>query len=137
MEGVKVNTYYHSIRESTTNLQDLDPTKLVTMDNELAYSTIKPTTREQLVVMVKGLALHSGFRAIIPFADRNNKNLHSTCFTCCMGGVSGVRKVSSSCPFKVTYVKKLLETPFYVMSTAPTESFLRHNHPLPIEEYQQ
>ena len=84
--------------------------------------------------MVKSLALHSGFRAILPFADRNNRILASTSFTCCMGGMSSVRKVSSACPFKVTYIKRHDNDNFYLMSQSSNASFLRHNHPLPIDD---
>lgn len=84
------------------------------MDNELAYSTIKPRTRDELVLLVKNLALHSGFRTIIPFADRKNSSRIGTLFTCCMGGLSTPNKQSTGCPFKVFYSKQIGQE-FYTM----------------------
>lgn len=82
--------------------------------------------RDELIGQVKTKAAIEGFRAIIPFADRNNRFYASTSFACCMAGVSQ-RKLSSNCPFKITYVKQHQEG-FYRMATAITDSFLRHNH---------
>ena len=95
--------YYHSIRASTANNRNLDPNSLVTMDNEKEYDFC-PFTREDLIMYVKQKAGIAGFRAIIPFADRNNKYYASTAFACCMSGIS-LKKASSNCPFKLTYVK--------------------------------
>jgi hypothetical protein len=96
--------YYHAIRASTScNLTGIDPITLTTMCNENEYN-FHPFSRDDLIMGVKTKAYTAGFRAIIPFADRNNKYYSSTSFACCMGGVS-VKKVSSNCPFKLTYVK--------------------------------
>jgi hypothetical protein len=94
--------YYHSIRASTT-AQNLDMAKMVTMENEKDFDFC-PYTRDDLVMRVKQISGIAGFRAIIPFADRNNRFYASTAFACCMSGIS-IRKHASNCPWKVTYIK--------------------------------
>lgn len=123
--------YYHAIRASTANNQLLDPSTLTNMENEVEFDFC-PFTREDLILHVKHKANAVGFRAIIPFADRNNKCYASTAFACCMSGIS-VKKASSGCPFKVTYVKQHQEG-FYRMATEPQDTFLKHNHALPVDD---
>ena len=101
--GIPIMNYYHAIRASTSGLNDLDPSTLVTMANEKEFDFC-PFSRDDLIMGVKHKAMEAGFRAIIPFADRNNRFYNSSAFACCMGGVS-TKKNASNCPFKVTYVK--------------------------------
>ena len=49
-----------------------------------------------------------------------------------MGGMSSMRKCTTNCPFKATYVR-LLNEGFYRLAKNEN-SFLLHNHPLPINE---
>lgn len=89
-------------------------------------------TREELIFKIKAISQQVGFRAILPFADRHNQVYHSTCFTCGKGGLSQ-KQGATFCPFKVTFIKQLSEG-LYRMSMAESDSFLFHNHPLPVEE---
>ena len=49
-----------------------------------------------------------------------------------MSGVS-LKKVSSGCPFKLTYVKQHNEG-FYRIATNKNDTFMMHNHSLPVED---
>lgn len=84
------------------------------MQNEKDFDFC-PFSRDDLIMQVKHKAHIAGFRAIIPFADRNNRFYNSSAFACCMGG-SSMRKNSTNCPFKITYVKQHNEG-FYRMAT--------------------
>jgi hypothetical protein len=101
------------------------------MPNEQDFDFFPPT-RDDLIYQVKQKSFNAGFRAIIPFADRNNRFQHSTSFACCLGGMSSIRKSTTNCPFKATYVRLMNEN-FYRLSRSEN-SFLMHNHPLPINE---
>lgn len=119
--GAPVMNYYHALRMSTSNFANIDKSTLVTMPNEKEFIDCHPVIREELVRAVKNLANISGFRAILPFADRNNRYYASSSFACCMGGMSTERKTSSGCPFKMTYVKHPQEG-FYKISTAEADT---------------
>jgi hypothetical protein len=83
--GMPKMNYYHSLKVSTVSGRDLDPTTLTTMPNERDFD-FTPFSREELIMSVKQRAHIAGFRAIIPFADKNNRFYHSTAFACCLGG---------------------------------------------------
>ena len=72
---------------------------------------ISAETREQLIHTVKTIAAKIGFKAIIPFSDRNNRTTATSYFCCSLSGVSS-RKQSTNCPFKLTYMKTIND-PYY------------------------
>ena len=87
-------------------------------------------TREQLIHSVKSIAARIGFKAIIPFSDRNNRQTATSYFCCSLSGVSS-KRTSTNCPFKLTYTKSI-QDPFYRLQQDHTS---HHNHKLPISEY--
>ena len=104
--GAPVMNYYHALRMSTSNqnFASIDKSTLISMPNENDFDC-HPVIRDDLVRAVKNLAHIAGFRAILPFADRNNGRYASSSFACSMGGMSMNKKTASGCPFKVTFVK--------------------------------
>ena len=87
-------------------------------------------TREQLIHSVKSTAARIGFKAIIPFSDRNNRQTATSYFCCSLSGVSS-RRTSTNCPWKLTYMKSI-QDPFYRMQPDYTS---HHNHGLPVLEF--
>ena len=97
------NTYYFSIKQATSGEAPLDKEALIETIEFDDFRT-QCTTRDELIHVFKSIAAKKGFKAIIPFTDRNNRLSTSTTFCCSLAGES-IRKKSTNCPFKVTYVK--------------------------------
>ena len=87
-------------------------------------------SRDELIHNLKVVAANAGFKAIIPFTDRNNRISTSTAFCCSLAGTSN-RKKSTNCPFKVGYIKYQAEQVYKLQP----DHFPYHNHILPITEF--
>lgn len=61
-------------------------------------------SRDSLIAQIKKVSAISGFKAIIPYTDRNNKFSTSITFSCCLASICQ-RKRATNCPFKITYIK--------------------------------
>lgn len=88
------------------------------------------SSRDELIHVFKSIAAKKGFKAIIPFTDRNNRMSTSTTFCCSLAGQS-IRKKSTNCPFKVTFSKNFNDQYYLMMPNF----FQYHNHRLPIDDY--
>jgi hypothetical protein len=127
-DGIK-NTYYFSIKQATSGEMPIERESLV---ETVGFDDFKflCSTRDELIHVFKSIAAKKGFKAIIPFTDRNNRMSTSTTFCCSLAGQS-IRKKSTNCPFKVTYVKNINDHYYNILPNF----FQYHNHGLPIEEY--
>ncbi len=120
-------SYYHSVKQSIMNPAPT-PSHLITeTPNFHEFKQIVVETRENLVHCVKSMAARIGFKAIIPFSDRNNRQTATSYFCCSLSGVSS-KRTSTNCPWKITYTKSI-QDPMYRCQPDVTSY---HNHPLPV-----
>eukprot|EP00347_Sterkiella_histriomuscorum_P005450 403356570 len=90
----------------------------------------QPKNKQLLDKYLLTTTAKKGFKAIIPFTDRNNRMSTSTAFCCSLAGQSA-RKKSTNCPFKVTYTKNFQDQYYRMEDNFQSQ----HNHGLPIEDY--
>ena len=121
------NSYYLSIKRAVNGYVNIPEKDKVETPNFHEFNMVVQT-REQLIHTVKSTAARIGFKAIIPFSDRNNRHTATSYFCCSLSG-SSVRKVATNCPFKLTYTKSVTD-PLYRLQN-DFRSF--HNHPLPVQ----
>ncbi|CDW80092.1 UNKNOWN [Stylonychia lemnae] len=128
-ENQPKNTYYFSIKQATSGAIPIDYNSLVDTPEFQDFNFLSQS-RDELIHLFKTVAAKKGFKAIIPFTDRNNRMSTSTSFCCSLAGQSA-RKKSTNCPFKVTYTKNFADQ-YYKLEN---NFFSQHNHTLPIDEY--
>ena len=104
-------SYYYQIKQSIMNPQPIPLEHQHETPNFDKFKEIAVETRENLVHCVKSLAASIGFKAIIPFSDRNNRQSATSYFCCSLSGVSS-KRTNTSCPWKLTYTK-VIQDPVY------------------------
>lgn len=104
---------------------------LVPSTNPQAYNLQNCTVRQEVMCWVKELALKEGFKTIVPFNDRMNKMFTCISMNCCLCCNLSSRKSQINCPWRLTFLKLHHEQVYRIVGYPQT--FLNHNHPLPIE----
>ena len=80
---------------------------------------------------VRDISLKQGFKALCPYNDTSNKLYTCITMMCALCGSLTLKKNSTNCPFKLTYIKLHHELNYRLVGFP--QSFVHHNHSLPIE----
>jgi hypothetical protein len=83
--GPPKNSYYASIKYATSGQFLIDRDSLV---DTIAFTDFNflSSSRDELIHIFKSIAAKKGFKAIIPFTDRNNRMSTSSTFCCSLAG---------------------------------------------------
>lgn len=72
-DGVPKSSYYFSIKQATSGELPIDKDSLIETPYFQDFENCLCQSRDELIHVFKSIAAKKGFKAIIPFTDRNNK----------------------------------------------------------------